>query len=54
MVRPKVENPRTKTANIRLTEEERADIEQVAAAHGFCAKSITGGTRPNFRLRLNG
>lgn len=39
MARPKAENPRTKTANIRLTEEERADIEQAAATHGYSSVS---------------
>lgn len=34
MARPKAENPRSKTANIRLTEEERANIEAAAAAQG--------------------
>lgn len=39
MVRPKSENPRTKTANIRLTEEERAEIEAAAAALGYSSVS---------------
>ena len=34
MARPKADNPRTKTANIRLTEKERADIKAVAYAQG--------------------
>ena len=35
MARPRAENPRTKTANIRLTEEERAAIEEAASAQGY-------------------
>lgn len=35
MARPRAENPRTKTANIRLTEEERTEIETAAAAQGY-------------------
>lgn len=35
MARPRAENPRTKTANIRLTEEERTEIEAAAAAQGY-------------------
>ena len=39
MARPKAQNPRTKTANIRLTEEERAEIESTASAHGYSSVS---------------
>lgn len=39
MARPKAENPRTKAANIRLTEEERAEIEAAAAAQGYSSLS---------------
>lgn len=39
MARPRAENPRTKTANIRLTEEERAEIEAAAAAQGYASLS---------------
>ncbi|TCM73512.1 DNA methyltransferase [Rhodovulum steppense] len=39
MARPRAENPRTKTANIRLTEEERAEIEATAAAQGYASLS---------------
>ena len=35
MARPRAENPRVKIANIRLTEEERADFENAAAAQGY-------------------
>ena len=35
MVRPRAEKPRTKTATIRLTEEERAAIEGAASAQGY-------------------
>lgn len=35
MARPRAENPRTKAANIRLTEEERTEIEAAAAAQGY-------------------
>lgn len=35
MARPKAENPRTKIANIRLTEEERAEMEAAAEAQGY-------------------
>ena len=34
MARPRAENPRVKITNIRLTEEERADFENAAAAQG--------------------
>ena len=34
MARPKATNPRTKAANVRLTEEERSEIEAAAAAQG--------------------
>ena len=39
MVRPKTENPRVKAANIRLTEEERAEIEAVSVAQGYSTLS---------------
>jgi len=39
MARPRAENPRTKTANIRLTEEERTEIEAAAAAQGYASLS---------------
>lgn len=39
MARPRAENPRTKAANIRLTEEERIEIEAAAAAHGYSSLS---------------
>lgn len=39
MARPKADNPRTKTANIRLTEEERTEIEATASAQGFSSVS---------------
>lgn len=39
MARPKAENPRTKAANIRLTEEERAEIEAAAASQGYSSLS---------------
>lgn len=39
MARPRAENPRTKTANIRLTEEERTEIEATAAAKGYASLS---------------
>ncbi len=39
MARPKAQKPRTKAANIRLTEEERTEIEAVAAAQGFSSLS---------------
>ena len=35
MARPRAENPRVKITNIRLTEEERADFENAAAAQGY-------------------
>lgn len=35
MARPKSDNPRNKITNIRLTEEERAEFERVAAAQGY-------------------
>ena len=35
MARPRAENPRTKIANIRLTEEEHAEFEDAAAAQGY-------------------
>ena len=35
MPRPRAENPRTRTASIRLTEEERTEIEAAAATHGY-------------------
>lgn len=35
MARPRVEHPRTKMTNIRLTEEERSDFESAAASEGF-------------------
>ena len=35
MARPRAENPRTKITNIRLTEEERAEFEDAAAAQGY-------------------
>jgi len=35
MARPKSDNPRNKITNIRLTEEERAEFERVAAAEGY-------------------
>lgn len=34
MARPKADKPRTRTANIRLTEDERAEIESIACALG--------------------
>jgi site-specific DNA-methyltransferase (cytosine-N4-specific) len=39
MARPRAENPRTKAANIRLTEEERTEIEAAAAAQGYASLS---------------
>ena len=39
MARPRAENPRTKIANIRLTEEERTEIEAAAASQGFSSLS---------------
>ena len=39
MARPKAGNPRVKTANIRLTEEERAEIEAASAAQGYSSLS---------------
>jgi site-specific DNA-methyltransferase (cytosine-N4-specific) len=39
MARPRSENPRTKIANIRLTEEEHSEIEAAAAAHGYTSLS---------------
>ncbi len=35
MARPRVEHPRTKMTNIRLTEEERSEFEAAAACEGF-------------------
>ena len=35
MARPRAENPRTKITNIRLTEEERTEFEDAAAAGGY-------------------
>ena len=35
MGRPRSENPRTKITNIRLTEEERSEFEDAAAAQGY-------------------
>jgi len=35
MARPRVENPRTKFTNIRLTEEERAAFEDAASVRGY-------------------
>ena len=35
MARPRADNPRTKITNVRLTEEERVEFEEVAAAHGY-------------------
>ena len=39
MARPKATNPRTKAVNVRLTEEERTEIEAAAADQGFSSVS---------------
>jgi DNA modification methylase len=35
MPRPKIQNPRTETANVRLTEEEHTDMKRVCKEKGF-------------------
>jgi len=35
MARPRAENPRSKIANIRLTEDEQSEFQLAAASHGF-------------------
>lgn len=39
MARPRADNPRVKTANIRLTEEERTEIEATSSAQGYSSLS---------------
>ena len=39
MARPKAGNPRTRAANVRLTEEERTNIEAAASAQGCSSLS---------------